>query len=63
MVLVAVFTPPILLKIARVTNIIVTTIQIAHTFFNTPSVLQATEEPWQVFGTKIEFSLQVVDNA
>ncbi|PSR81509.1 hypothetical protein PHLCEN_2v6367 [Hermanssonia centrifuga] len=35
----------------------------SRTFFNTTSVLQVTEESWQVVGTRIEFSLQVIDNA
>ncbi|THG97761.1 hypothetical protein EW026_g4309 [Hermanssonia centrifuga] len=37
--------------------------EMAHTYLIMPSVLAATEEAWQAPGTRVEFFLQVFDNA
>lgn len=58
-----IYAPPVALQIARIVNNAVTMHKVAQTYFNLPNVLAATEQSWQEHGTRVEFFLQVVDNA
>lgn len=54
--------PPTFLMVARVVNIIVTMRLIIRAYLTIP-ILKATELSWQAAGTRVEFFLQVFDNA